>query len=209
MGTATFSRQNKPHKASVQEMITDRIYYQLSPEERAYGIHVYTLAGDDVRKCFGINKKLLSRNGKMYSAENDSEKDGIYTSQLVQHRDMGRPEQLKLKPGEFLSIVYKNLQRTRTPTLFIDYDACCQLQTLVEKDLDEIFDVADKCKAHQHTVWFSVTYCRAYNDNRNERIWLQHLEDAWTYSLWNVKSKETYRYKDGMPMSVTIWRFER
>lgn len=202
---AIFSEENKPNKAAVQRMIANRIYYTLSPHERNNGIRIFTLGGDAILKCFNIYRRLVSNHGLLISIEKEEKIFKQQHTAVARHNNLP----ISLLHGDFCEEVLQKLRSTKKKTIYIDFDACCQLSTLFNNHIDDIRRIALATLVKQQRVWFSITYCRSWQNNIYEDRLLSTIKRIWTMSGWICKSEETYHYKDGMPMGLTIWRLRK
>ena len=204
---ANFSAEKRPHKLEVQQSIAGHIYYtSLSPIERNNGVHVITLAGDDLKKCYGVYKQILGRKGKFVSVENDK----IVLIKQSVSKAMNKLPRVMLEEGDFLTKLKEIVSHGhfRKQSIIVDADLCGTLDKFVRDELGKLMESADIMVSKYKTVWFSITYSRGrLADMSKEPFFLRNIQSVFNTAGFLSAEQHTYKYKDKQPMGVTLWKF--
>jgi hypothetical protein len=198
---------NKPKKRLLEQMIATRIHFGLDAPGRVNGCTVFSLLGPAVKQHVDNYQLILGKQGTLYSVERD---ENVYLTQLKESKKHGIPKsRVKLNFGEFFEEVMEYNRHAHT--VYLDFDACSSLNTIIQDHLDEFRAVAKKLSKQSKVVWLSVTFSLRTGRGKASKKGLKQIASAFTGGGkgWTTTVEETHSYKDGAPMCTALYKFER
>lgn len=171
---------------------------------------IVSLVGLNLEKHVEHLADLIGTNGCLHSVEQD---EHIFVSQLKQAK--GLDGRYKLHYGEYWEELTRLLinSKIRSKTLYLDFDACCTLSSIISNHMDQIKKAVHAMK-RQEMVWLAMTF--STRGGQKKCIWsnnpsILEVTRAWTGARmgWKLQTEFSMPYADGSPMCTVLMKFAR
>ena len=202
-----FSSTNKPRKNELEQTIAGFIKYTTNASRRAEGLSIVSLVGPNLKKHVDNYSSLLGKVGTLHSVERDP---CVFESQLRKSKRI--KGSYRLHHGNYWDVLNNLLEehKLRNQAVYIDFDACCQLDTLVKENMNSIRESICLLTHYQKVVWVSITHTLRTRRKFNNDSIVNQFTDAWLESQkWQLSFKFNMPYRDGAPMNTVLMKFEQ